>query len=148
LDGACSGRSLSDGFPILIANEASLEELNRRLTAKGKEPLQMSNFRPNIVVSGAKPFEEDNWKVIRIGSSIFHIVKACTRCKQSCTDQITGKVGEEPLETLAEFRTMTNNMQQIYFAQNVLAAPSSIGNTITVGTNVEVLQRGDPVFRD
>lgn len=31
--------SLTDGFPVLIATEASLEELNSRLTAKGKDPI-------------------------------------------------------------------------------------------------------------
>ena len=139
---------LTDGFPILLANEASLRELNRRLEKKGKRPLPMARFRPNIVVSGRlEPFGEDRWKVIRIGgSTLFHIAKGCPRCKQACTDQTTGEVDEEPLATLSEFRVMTGNQENIYFAQNVLPSPSAVGATISVGDTVEVLQQGDPVW--
>ncbi len=88
--------SLQDGFPILLASEESLEELNKRLCAKGKDELPMSRFRPNIVVRGLKKaFEEDEWKAIQIGGKngpIFHIVKGCPRCKQSCTDQVSHMV--------------------------------------------------------
>lgn len=141
--------ALSDGFPILLANEASLKELNKRLKEKGKKPLKMSNFRPNIVVKGKEPFEEDRWKVIRIGSAVFHVVKGCPRCKLSCTDQITGIVSEEPLETLAEFRAMTSNPDNLYFAQNVLpASDNPKGYAIRKGDKVEVLQVGEPVWDD
>lgn len=141
--------ALSDGFPILIANEKSLEELNRRLKEKGKEPLSMRNFRPNVVVSGTLPFEEDRWKVIRIGNAVFHVVKGCPRCKQSCTDQISGKVSGEPLETMAEFRALDiNSTSNVYFAQNVVPSPASVGAFISVGDSVQVLEWGEPVWGD
>jgi len=133
---------LSDGFPILIAFEASLQELNRRLLEKGKEPIPMSRFRPNIVIKNTKPFEEDTWKVIRIGSTIFHLVKGCPRCKQSCTDQRTGKVTDEPLETLADFRALGPQKADVYFAQNAIAQ----GTHVAVGEKVLVLNRGEPVW--
>lgn len=138
--------SLSDGFPILIACETSLDELNRRIKAKGREALPMSRFRPNIVIKGTKvPFEEDRWKVISIDGVLFHIVKGCPRCKQSCTDQNTGVVHEEPLATLAEFRAMTSKHQDnLYFATNAIPAIGSNGNTISVGAKVQVLQWGAP----
>ncbi|GAX27758.1 uncharacterized protein FisN_13Hh140 [Fistulifera solaris] len=140
--------ALSDGFPILIANDKSLEELNRRLQAKGKALLSMRNFRPNIVVAGLEPFEEDRWKVIRIGNAILHVVKGCPRCKQSCTDQTSGKVSAEPLETMAEFRALEADSKNVYFAQNVVPSPSSVGSLISVGDSVEVLEWGEPVWGD
>lgn len=140
--------ALTDGFPILLANQASLDELNRRLRAKGKEAISMNRFRPNIVVQGKslQPFEEDYWKVIAIDGVVFHIVKGCPRCKQSCTDQATGQVHEEPLATLAEFRATTARKEDLYFAQNVIAAMQSHGQSIRVGAKVQVLQRGAPVW--
>ena len=85
--------SLQDGFPVLLTSEESLKELNKRLIEKGKDELPMSRFRPNIVVKGLKKaFDEDEWKAIQIGGKdgpIFHIVKGCPRCKQSCTDQVS-----------------------------------------------------------
>jgi uncharacterized protein len=90
LSNAAPKVSLTDGFPLLIGCSSSLDELNRRLAEKSKPVLPMARFRPNIVISNSKPFEEDQWKVIRIGDCILHVVKPCPRCKQSCTDQQTG----------------------------------------------------------
>ena len=68
--------SFSDGFPILLANDASLAELCRRLVARGKAPVPMNRFRPNLVFGGkggeggeggAPPFAEDGWAAVAIG---------------------------------------------------------------------------------
>lgn len=142
--------ALTDGFPILLASEESLNELNRRLHAKGKTHLPMSRFRPNIVVRGlSKAFDEDNWKAIQIGGPdgpIFHVVKGCPRCKQSATDQMTGERDTEPLETLAEFRALGKNKEDVYFAQNVVMQPGTESREIHVGDNVTVLSKGLPVW--
>lgn len=114
--------SLTDGFPILIASEASLENVNQELKKARKQPIHMNRFRPNIVLKGdsLKAFDEDKWKVIAIGNVMFAIVKACPRCKQSCTNQITGKVTEEPV-TMKSFRALGNKESgdDVFFAQNV-----------------------------
>jgi uncharacterized protein YcbX len=136
--------ALSDGFPILIACTASLEELNRRLFQRGKDAIPMSRFRPNIVIETKLPFEEDTWKVIQIGDAVLHLVKGCPRCKQSCTDQLSGNVSEEPLVTLGEFRALGHSKEDVYFAQN--AVPHDVGTTLTVGAAVKILKRGDPVW--
>ena len=139
--------SLNDGFPILIANEASLEELNQRLVSKGKDPIFMRNFRPNIVVKGCPAFDEDTWRAIRIGNVILHVVKGCPRCKQSCTDQETGAVSEEPLETLSQYRAMIGSKENIFFAQNVTIDSRAIGKRLEVGDKAEILLRGEPVWK-
>ncbi len=142
--------ALNDGFPILVACEASLEELNRRLIRSGKDPIPMSRFRPNIVIRGTKPFEEDTWKsiLIRDGKggkgTVLHIVKGCPRCKQSCTDQFTGERSTEPLETMATFRALGTSKEDVYFAQN--AVPHGDGGVVSVGDDVIVLERGEPVW--
>lgn len=107
----------------------------------------MSRFRPNIIISNTQPFEEDSWKAIKIGtgpnSTILHISKGCPRCKQSCTDQLTGERGEEPLETLAEFRAKG---EDVYFAQNAVLNGDAYEGEIRVGDVIRVLTRGDPVW--
>lgn len=138
--------SFTDGYPVLLTNQASLEELNRRLVAKGKDKIGMERFRPNIVVSGHKPFDEDTWKVISIDGVVFHVAKGCPRCKQTTTDQRTGKVYEEPLETLREFRATGPVKEDLYFGQNVIHSMESIGKSIAVGATVKVLERGVPVW--
>jgi uncharacterized protein YcbX len=56
--------AFSDGYPMLLTTSESLRDLNRRLP----QPVPMSRFRPNIVVTGAsKPWEEDMWRRVRVG---------------------------------------------------------------------------------
>jgi len=144
---------LTDGFPILIATQRSLDELNRRLAEKGKEELPLSRFRANIIISNtSKPFDEDSWKAIQIGkgkdSVILHIAKGCPRCKQSCTDQLTGERGEEPLETLSEFRALGLDEADVYFGQNAVmnGDVKYHKSMIRVGDPVTILTRGQPVW--
>ena len=92
--------SFADGFPFLLANEASLADLNRRLEA----PVPMDRFRPNLVVEGAPPWAEDGWTTLTIGSIPFTAPKPCERCVVTTIDQATGVAGKEPLRTLATFR--------------------------------------------
>ena len=72
------------------------------------------------------------------------MVKACPRCKQSCTDQVSGKVSNEPLATLADFRALGRSQQDVYFAQNAVSHYS--GTTLKVGSVIKILKHGAPVW--
>lgn len=95
--------SFADGYPYLLANEASLRDLQQRCPASVK----MEQFRPNLVVSGASAREEDSWKVIRIGDVVFDVVKPCSRCIFTTVSPEKGQKhpAGEPLKTLQSFRT-------------------------------------------
>jgi uncharacterized protein YcbX len=90
----------ADGFPFLLACQASLDELNTRLV----EPVTMNRFRPNIVVDGCSAFAEDAWAGLTIHDVSFTVAKPCSRCTVTTVDQSTGQRGREPLATLATFR--------------------------------------------
>lgn len=122
--------SFADGFPFLLTNEASLNDLNGRLD----EPILMNRFRPNFVISGASAFEEDYWQSIKIGSMQFNLVKLCSRCIITTVDQATGIKTNEPLKTLAKYRLQKG---KILFGQNLLTRTDGV---VTVGDSVEVLQ--------
>lgn len=81
--------SFADGYPYLLIGQASLDTLNQRLA----EPITMQRFRPNIVVSGSLPYEEDAWSQFRIGETDFYGVKPCARCVLTTIDPETGKMG-------------------------------------------------------
>jgi uncharacterized protein YcbX len=122
--------SFADGFPYLLANEASLADLNTRLAT----PVPMNRFRPNLVVRGAAPFAEDGWARLRIGDAQFEVRKPCVRCAIITTDQETGeRPDKEPLRTLASFHTWQGKSA---FAQNVLWRS---GSELRVGDKVVVL---------
>lgn len=124
--------SFADGYPFLLIGESSLAELNSRL----EKPVPMNRFRPNLVVKDATAFAEDAWKKIKIGKTVFHVVKPCARCVMTTVNQTTGeKDGKEPLKTLATFRTINN---RVLFGQNLIA--ENVGNFIKIGDKVEVLE--------
>jgi MOSC domain-containing protein len=104
----------SDGFPFLLAGEASLEDLNRRMP----KPLPMNRFRPNLVVQGSEPWAEDAWASFTLGSIAMQGLKLCARCPITTTDQAEGRRdGPEPLKTLATFRKRERG---VMFGQNVV----------------------------
>ncbi len=122
--------SFADGYPLLCTTNASLMDLNQRLT----EPIPMERFRPNVVVTGDQPFGEDSWKRIRIGDVIFSVVKPCTRCVITTIDQDTADQGKEPLRTLSKFRKKNG---KVYFGENLV--PENTG-TLHKGDSVEILE--------
>jgi uncharacterized protein YcbX len=105
--------AFSDGFPLLLISQASLNDLNSRLA----EPLPMLRFRPNLVVEGCAPYAEDGWRHIRIGDLTLRVVKPCSRCKITTVDPYTAETGSEPLQTLAGYRRRGN---QVYLGQNLV----------------------------
>ncbi len=123
--------SLADGYPFLLTNTASLSELNNRLKIKypqQNQQITMDRFRPNLVIESDKPFIEDSWQEIKINSVKFSLVKACSRCLITTTDQKTGIQNslKEPLNTLSNFRQIPK--QGIMFGQNLIAYNEGVIN--------------------
>ena len=105
----------ADGFPFLVTTLASLEELNGRLDV----PVDMRRFRPNIVVEGSAPWEEDHWSKLEVGGQPFDIVKPSSRCVLTTVDPDTGvkDPGLQPLRTLSGYRRTADG---VIFGQNAM----------------------------
>ena len=116
-----------DGFPVLICNRASLDDLNARLP----EGLPMERFRPNLVLEGLPPFAEDRIASLEIAPILLTLVKPCTRCIIPSTDQRTGIRGLDPLPVLRTFR-FDRKLLGVTFGENAV---------ITRGVG-EFLERG------
>lgn len=120
----------SDAFPVLMIGQASLDDLNSRLTTA----VPMNRFRPNIVFTGGTAFEEDTMNYFQINGIDLYAVKPCARCVVTTTDQETGIIAKEPLKTLASYRTGNN---KVYFGQNILYKQEGI---LRVGDELKVVQ--------
>jgi len=95
----------SDLTPFMLMTESSMDDLNSR-TPNG-EQFNIKNFRPNFVVTGTSPYDEDSWNRVRIGDNTeFTNVKSCTRCLLTTINYQTGEKHpkEEPLRTLRSYR--------------------------------------------
>jgi uncharacterized protein YcbX len=65
----------------------------------------MNRFRPSIVLGGVEAYAEDHIREIDAGAVTLRLVKPCTRCVITATDQATGtRDGDEPLRTLKGYR--------------------------------------------
>ncbi|UUZ58920.1 MOSC domain-containing protein [Nocardioides sp. B-3] len=129
----------ADGYPITIASESSLRQLNDWITEgaleRGEEPpapLPMDRFRPNLVVDGDEPFGEDHWTSVVIGDVRFRVAKPTDRCVMTTIDLASLMTGKEPIRTLARHRLFDHKTM---FAIHLV--PGSTGR-ISVGEAVEV----------
>ncbi|EDS36073.1 molybdenum cofactor sulfurase [Culex quinquefasciatus] len=94
--------ALHNSTSFMLLTEASVGDLNRRL----QKPVTAQQFRPNFVVKGPGAFEEDDWKWIKIGETVYRNVKPCNRCSVITVDPETGVRSNEnePMKTLKTYR--------------------------------------------
>lgn len=126
--------SFTDGYPVLLASRASLEELARR----AGRTIPIERFRPNLLVTSTRPHDEDHWRRFAVGGLVFRGVKLCARCSVTTVDQRSGALDadQEPLRSLALYRRIES---LVYFGVNVVHEGQG---RIAVGDDVEVLERG------
>ncbi len=122
--------SFSDGFPLLLTTDSSLDAFNQHLTS----PIEMLRFRPNMVISGNHAFAEDGWKRLRVGEVVFCVVKPCSRCVIPAINRFTGE--KEPLVFKA-LKQHRSKGKEVYFGQNLLAMNAG---EISVGDEVEIVE--------
>ena len=122
--------SFADGFPSLLISQESLNHFNSKLD----QPIQMANFRPNIVISDCEPYAEDQWQEIKIAGITFSLVKPCSRCIIPSIDQSTAVKQPEVTGALNKYRRRD---RATYFGQNALHDSTGF---ISVGDNVEILR--------
>ncbi|XP_035696327.1 mitochondrial amidoxime reducing component 2-like [Branchiostoma floridae] len=123
---------------LLLASDASLGDLNNKLAT----PVAMRNFRPNIVVAGCEPFQEDDWQYVRIGDAEIRRMLPCDRCLMTTIDPETGmKNGTlEPLKTLRSYRLTEDEKYKAVFGHGPLFG-------LTCGVEQEgAIHIGDTVY--
>ena len=147
-----SQNSFVDVSPVMIVNQATLEDLNSRIS----EPVTVQRFRPNVVVQGLAAFDEDRITGLSGDQLELDHVSPCERCTIVNTDHETGVIsGKEPLNMLSKYRRITDGYDSgILFGDyfNVLKAGTlKVGDVLTVNyqedqreRQLEVQQGGIP----
>lgn len=124
----------SDGYPVLLSSEASLQDLNRRLQDAGHAAVQVERFRPNVVLGGIEAFDEDRLEAVHIGTAAGPVtlrpVKPCSRCPIPDIDPKTALSSPEVGDALRLFR-----------------ADDRVGGAITFGMNAIVTEGGGRLLR-
>lgn len=114
----------SDGFPLLVLAQASLDELNARLQAAGQAPVGVERFRPNIVLAGLQAHDEDRLDVLHIAAGDARVqlkpVKPCTRCAIPDVDPATAQQGTAVSEALRAYRADPRFDGALTFGMNAI----------------------------
>lgn len=127
----------ADGYPILLISQASLDDLNQKLQITGRDALPMNRFRPNIVIDGVEPFEEDFVESFSIDKIRLQPVKPCPRCPIPSIDQFTGKPGPDPIDILQTYRANPKVDGGITFGMNTILLEGE-GEILRVGQEFEI----------
>lgn len=125
----------ADYSPLMILSEASIEDINSKLSKK----VTVRNFRPNILVKECEAYEEDKWTDFMINDIKLRTIKHCTRCLLTTVDPDIGVKSDdqEPLKTLKEYRTN----KEIYgvspmFGINVAIDQTGETSKISIGDTI------------
>lgn len=139
-----------DVLPVLIASEASLQDLNVRLKGKGSDSITIERFRPNIIIKGNTPWIEDSWKTVQLSEKgardsqrlRLDVVARCARCQVPNVHPDTAiKDKKEPWNTLMSFRRVDPGITYKP-CFGMLSVPRNEG-TVAVGMDLQVLEETD-----
>jgi uncharacterized protein YcbX len=130
--------AFSDGFPLLVTTQSSLDHLNRLLLADGLPAVDWRRFRPNLVVAGhLPPHAEDGWRRLRVGTVELELVKPCSRCVIPSIDPDTACKDPRILQVLRRYRAREDGF--LYLGQNAVVAAAPDDSSIRLQDRVEVL---------
>ena len=127
--------SFPDGYPILVCNTASLDDLNTRLPA----PIPMERFRPNLVLEGLPPWAEDRIDTLCFEGLTLKLVKPSVRCSIPSLDHVTGASSIDPLPVLKRFR-FSRELRGVTFGENAVIAQDRAGE-LRRGASAEISWR-------
>lgn len=143
-----------DMMPILVGCESSIDELNSRIRANNEDiAIDIHRFRPNIIVKGNEPWDEDRWKTLRIvprsksGSAtqafILDVTQRCARCQVPNVDPETAeKHKRQPWDTLMKYRRVDEGIK-FKPCFGMLCVPRGQGGVVEVGMKLEVTEVTD-----
>ena len=128
---------LYDVAPVLLNNQASLDDFNTRTP----DPVPMDRFRANVVVHGLPAYAEDEIESLTSSAVELVYVTVCERCVMTTTDQTTGeRISKEPIKTLSTYRRRENK----YASGVVFGAYMTAGREgrLRLGDRLQVAPRG------
>lgn len=128
----------SDGFPLLVLSQASLDGLNQRLQAAGRPAATWAHFRPNIVLDGLAAHDEDGLGLLSIEADLpvqLQLVKPCARCSIPNVDPATGLSDPALGDALQVYRSLPSMGGAVCFGMNAIVRAGD-GARLRIGQSV------------
>ncbi len=138
--------AFSDGYPLLVASAAAIDELNRRLLATGQPAATMERFRPNLVLNGLDAHAEDHLDEIAFetpdGPVRLKLVAPCIRCPIPDIDPVSAVPGHAVGDALSAYRADARVAGAITFGMNTVIV-EGIDRALRVGAEGSATIRFD-----
>jgi hypothetical protein len=148
-DGVEALNQFSDGYPLLLLSEASLNGLNAKRHAAGLTRADMLRFRPNIVIADAlsqspdqamAAHDEDRLGHLVVtsadGQVILKPVKPCPRCPIPNIDPATAEVDTSVGDLLQSYRQDERLDGAVSFGMNLIVL-QGWEHTLKIGQQVQ-----------
>ena len=148
--GVEEGIAFSDCAPYLFVSEKSWMNADARLPEG--ETMDITKFRPNVVVSGdeLEEFEEDYWAELAVGGGEGGVrvvlTQNCARCNSLNVDYRTGKVGKGEAGSIlrklqSDRRVDLGAKYSPIFGRYGFLDKMPTGTKLSVGDEVRVVRR-------
>ncbi|WP_348708061.1 MOSC domain-containing protein [Acidovorax soli] len=139
-DGVAASTQFADGYPVLVTTDSAMDELNTRLAAQGHPAVGMDRFRPNVVLSGLLPHDEDHLGPLEVwdsGAAVagLQLVKPCARCPIPNIDPATAESHPGVGDALQAYRQDARVNGAITFGMNAIVTHGA-GAVLRVGQAV------------
>ncbi|KAI9171078.1 hypothetical protein HJFPF1_00557 [Paramyrothecium foliicola] len=134
--------TFTDLAPFLVATEASLRNVSARFP-DGTD-VEMSKFRPNIVIDGETEWAEDYWDEVSVnGERALTMSKLCNRCVSLNVDYDTGRPADGEKGTVLKKLSAYRRVDQGWrygpaFGRYAFLTDGASDTTIKVGDDVAV----------
>ncbi|OCK73781.1 hypothetical protein K432DRAFT_387199 [Lepidopterella palustris CBS 459.81] len=163
--GRAGSTCFADLMPVLVGSEKSVMELNGRLACQGERRIDVTRFRPNVLVAGTEAWAEDRWKTISIQTApspapsplqsllaalrlsptapTLDVVARCARCHVPNVDPETAEEHKrQPWDTLMKYRRVDPGIS-FKPCFGMLCVPRGGGGRVDVGMEVRVMEVTD-----
>lgn len=135
-----ASNQFSDGYPLLVLSQASLDQLNARLQATAGLTAAMERFRPNIVLTGIDAHDEDRLETFEIETDQDLVqlkpVKPCPRCPIPNIDPKTALSSPEVGDMLQSYRQDPRLNGAVTFGMNAIVI-KGVDSLLKVGQIVK-----------
>ncbi|EHK22352.1 uncharacterized protein TRIVIDRAFT_27811 [Trichoderma virens Gv29-8] len=151
-----------DAYPLHLLNLTSVRALESKVQKdENLKFLDARRFRPNIIVSGLKEYDEDDWRriefsqppqsaTVKVSGSVFDVSCRTVRCKLPNVDPATGiRHKVEPDNSLRKYRNIDEGApksgcfgMQLSPIFSKTDDPEDLELSLEVGMEIKVLQRG------
>ena len=132
-----------DGYPISLISEASVDELGRQ--TGGTISFDSRRFRPNLVLGGCGPHEEDEWVggVVQIGDELrVRLVARDPRCAITTHSPTTGERDVDTLRLILSYRP--DPRAAFFGVYGIVERPGEVRLGDAVKTPTEVASEATP----